>query len=169
MALVTGLLSSCALLVIALAPAFSGTVLSSPGPDSGQPDLTIIVKEVYLNREMTNSLPTSVPGRVTLDVQPGNRLVATALFDLAVTRLRVVTVLRISAAAGRVQVTVQSIDAGGRELMGLANLIGVTGSRLGQSMGGTIQDRLEEGLGEGAQVVEVNTDDEQLTIIAELD
>ena len=168
-ALVTGLLSSCALLAIAFAPAFSDTVPASAGPDPGQHDLTVVVKEAYLNRELTRSLPTNVPGTVTLDVQPGNRLVATAVFDLALTEMRVVTVLRISAADGRIQVTVLSVDAGGRELMSLANLIGVTGTTLGQSMSGTIQTRVEEGLGDGAQIVEVSTGEEQLTIIAELD
>ncbi|MGD8997333.1 MAG: hypothetical protein PVH80_04445 [Anaerolineae bacterium] len=129
----------------------------------------MIVKEAYLNQEMTNSLPTSVPGTVTLDVQPGNHLVATAVFDLALTKLRVVTDLRVSAAAGRLQVAVLSVDVAGHELMGLANLIGVNGSTLGQSMGGTIQARVEEGLGEGARILEVSTDETRLTITAELE
>jgi hypothetical protein len=168
-ALVACLLSSCALVAIAFAPAFSGTVPSSTGSDPGQHDLTVIVREAYLNHEVTNSLPTSVPGTVTLDVQPGNRLVATAVFDLALTKLRVVTVLRISATAGRMQVTVLSVDVAGHELMSLANLIGLSGSKLGESMGGTIQDRIEEGLGQEAQILEVSTDETQLTIKAELE
>jgi hypothetical protein len=128
----------------------------------------MIIKEAYLNQEITNSLPTSVPGTVTLDVQPGNRLVATAVFDLALTKLQVVTVLRVSAEGGRLQVTVLSVDVAGRELMSLANAIGVSGSTLGQSMSGTIQARVEEGLGEGARILEVSTDEMQLTIKAEL-
>jgi hypothetical protein len=168
-ALVTGLLSSCALLTIAFAPAFSDTLPTSAGLIPGQHDITIIVKETYLNQELTSSLPTSVPGTVTLDVQPGSRLVATAVFDLELTELRVVTVLRIFAADGRMQVTVLSVDVAGRELMGLAGLIGVSGSELGQSMSGTIQDRIEEGLGEGAEILTVSTDEEQLTIKAALE
>ncbi len=168
-ALVTGLLSSCALVAIAFAPAFSGAVPTSAGSDPGQHDLTAIVKEAYLNRELTHSLPTSVPGTVTLDIQPGNRLVATAVFDLALTKLRVVTTLRISAAGGTIQVTVLSVDVAGQELMGLANLIGVSGDTLGQSMSGTIKDRVEQGLGEGAQILEVSTDETYLTIKADLE
>lgn len=168
-ALVTGLLSSCALVAIAFAPALSGTVPTPEESKPGQYDLTMIVKEAYLNQEMTSSLPTSVPGTVTLDVQPGNRLVATAIFDLALTKLRVVTVLHVSAANGRMQVTVLSIDAAGRELMSLANLIGVNGSTLGQSMSGTIHDRLAEGLGEGARILEVSTDDAVMIIRAKME
>lgn len=168
-ALVTALVSSCALVWLAFAPALGDTVPAASGSDPDQHDLTVIVKEAYLNQEVTHSLPTSVPGTVTLDVQPGNRLVATAMFDLALTELRVVTVLHISAAAGQIQVTVLSVDVAGRELMSLANLIGVSGTTLGQSMGGTIHDRVVQGLGEGARIVEVSTDDAQLTIRARLD
>ena len=168
-AAVTAMVSSCALVAVALAPALSETVPMTAESDQGQYDITMVVKEAYLNQELTNSLPSHVPGTVTLDVQPGNRLVATALFDLAVSKLRVVTVLRLSAASGRLQVTVLSVDVAGHELMGLANLIGVSGDALGQSMSGTIQDRIEEGLGEGAWIVTVGTDETQLTIKAKLE
>lgn len=168
-ALVTGLLTSCALVAIALAPAFSGAVPIPGEQDPGQHDLTMVVKEGYLNEELTSSLPTSVPGTVTLDVQPENRLVATAIFDLALTKVRVVTTLRLSAANGRLQVTVLSVDVAGHELMSLANLIGVNGSTLGQSMSGTIQGRIAAGLGEGAQIMDVSTGDTDLTITAKLE
>ena len=165
-AIVMSILSCCALAGLAMAPALGDSIPPPPVADPSRPDVTIIVKESYLNRVLTGSLPTTVPGRVTLDVQPSNRLVATAVFDLALTRLQVVTVLRLTAEAGRIQVVVLSIEAGGYDLMGLISLIGVDGNRLGQAMSGTIQEQVEAGLGEGAQILGIGTDEERITITA---
>lgn len=160
-AMVMSILSSCALTGLAVAPALSDSIPTPPASDPTRPDVTAIVAESYLNRVLTSSLPTTVPGTVTLDVQPNNRLVATTVFDLALTELRVVVAIRLTARNGHIQITVESIRAGGYDI---TSLLGVDGSALGRSMSGAIQGQVQAGLGEGAQILGIATDEEHITI-----
>ena len=162
-AVVMGLLSCCVLGGLAAAPALTGSVPPPPAPDPTQQDLTIIVAEEFLNRMLTDSLPGGGSGKATMDVQPNNRLVVTAKFDLLLTELQVVTVVLLTAEAGQLQIAVESLEAGGEDLLGL---LGVDGSELTGAMSGVIQEQIVAGLGEGAQILELTTNEEQIIIMA---
>lgn len=162
-AMVMSILSCCALAGLAAAPALSDSVPPPPVPDPTRPDVTIIVAEPYLNRALTDSLPGTVQGKATLDVQPGNRMVVTAVFDLALTELQVVTTLRLTAEAGQVQIVVENIEAGGHDIL---RLLGTDSDALSQAMSAAIQEQVEAGLGKGAQIMGIVTDEERITITA---
>jgi hypothetical protein len=125
--------------------------------------MTIVVRETYVNRALTEALPGGGTGEARLDVQPDNRLVVTADFDLLLTKLKVVITIRLTAEAGQVNLTVESLEAGDLDVFGL---LGVDPNSLIQSMSGTIQEQIEAGLGEGARVHGIRTDDEHLIITA---
>jgi hypothetical protein len=159
-------LSCLALTVLALVPAFTEAIPSPPVPDLTRPDITVVVAESYLNRVATDALPTAVPGQAALDVRPDNRLVVTAAFDLELVELQVVIALRLAVEGGVLQVTVDSIEAAGHDVIDLADLIGIDSTALGTKLGVTIQEQIEAGLGAGAQLLGITTDDEQITITA---
>jgi len=169
-AVVMSMLSCCALAGLAVVPALGSSMppLGSsmpppPVPNPTRPDVTIIVAEPYLNRALTDSLPGTVQGKTTLDVQPGNRLVVTAMFDLALTEVQVVTTLHLAAEAGQIQIVVESIEAGGHDIL---RLLGTDSDALSQAMSAAIQEQVEAGLGKGAQVMGIVTNEERITVTA---
>lgn len=157
------LLSCCALTGLGMVPALTDSVPPPPPPDPAQHDIAIVVRETYVNRALTDALPGGGSGEARLDVQPDNRLVVTADFDLLLTKLQVVITIRLTAEAGLVQLTIESLEAGEQDIL---DLLGVDPSALTQSMSGVIQEQIEAGLGEGAQIHRIFTDDEHLTITA---
>jgi hypothetical protein len=162
-AVVMSLLSCCALAGLALAPALSESIPAPPAPDPARADITIIVAEPYLNRALTDALPGAVPGTATLDVRPGNRMVATAMFDLELIQVQVVTVARLAVEGGQLQVTVESFEAEGYDI---TSLLGVDSSGLSRAVGEAIQGQIEAGLGAGAELLGIVTDEGHLTITA---
>jgi hypothetical protein len=159
-------LSCLALAALAVAPALTDVVPPPPAPDPARPDITVVVAESYLNRAATDALPTTVPGQAALDVQPGNRLVVTVAFDLELVELQVVIALRLAVEAGMLQVTVESIEAAGYDIIDLVDLVGVDDSALSAKLSATIQGQIEAGLGASAQLLGITTDDEHISITA---
>jgi hypothetical protein len=159
-------LSCLALAALAVAPALTDVVPPPPAPDPARPDITVVVAESYLNRAATDALPTTVPGEAALDVQPGNRLVVTAAFDLELVELQVVIALRLAVEAGMLQVTVESIETAGYDIIDLVDLIGADSSALSAKLSAAIQEQIEAGLGAGAQLLGITTDDEHISITA---
>lgn len=155
------LLSCFALVGLAASPALVASLPSPPVSDPGQEDITIIVKETYLNRVLTEALPGSVPGEATLDVQPRDLLVVTTTFDLLLAQLEVTITLRMGVESGALQLALESVEAGGQDIL---DLLGVDQEALGQALSRAIQEQVEAGLGQGAQVLGVTMDEEHIII-----
>jgi hypothetical protein len=156
-------LSCCVLVGLALSPALGGSLPAPPVSDPGQEDITIIVKEAYLNRALTEALPGSVSGEATLDIRPSDLLVVTTTFDLLLQELEVTVTLRMGVEAGELQLTLESVEAGGQDIL---DILGVDREALGQAMSRAIQGQVEAGLGEGAQILSVTMDEEHIIITA---
>jgi hypothetical protein len=146
-----------------VSPALGGALPSPPVPDPSQEDITIIVKEAYLNQVLTGALPGSVPGKATLDVQPGDLLVIRTTFDLLLQELEVNVTLRMGVEAGKLQLGLEGVEAGGQDIL---DLLGVDREALGEEMSRAIQGQVEAGLGEGAQILGVRMDEEHIIITA---
>ncbi|MGD9029700.1 MAG: hypothetical protein PVG25_07780 [Anaerolineae bacterium] len=157
------MLSCCALLALAVIPALTDSLPQPPIPDHGQQDITIIVEEAYLNRLLTEVVPGSVPGEATLDVQPDDLLVINTAFDVLLQQLEVIITLRMGVEEGELQLSLESIEAGGQDIL---DLLGVDREALGQAIGNAIQGQVEAGLGEGARILGVRMDEEHIIITA---
>jgi hypothetical protein len=153
----------CAILGVATAPALDADVRPAPPVDTARPDITILVTESYLNESATEALPGNVVGEATLDVRPNNQLLATAAFDLLLVDLEVLIDARVDVREGRIAVWVESIEAGSWDVM---ELIGVDQFTLGEDLTDAVQEQLEEELGEGAQLLDIVTDEEHVILNA---
>ena len=162
-ALLASIISCCALTGLAMAPALGGSVPPPPAPDPARPDITILANEQFMNRMVTDALPEAIPAEAELDVQPGNRLVVRAKVDLLLTEVDVEMSILLAVQDGRVQFTVERFEAGGQDLV---ELLGVDADELTQTMGEAMQKQIEAGLGPGAQLMSITTDDENLIITA---
>lgn len=162
-AAIMSVLSCCALVTLAVSPAFGDSLPPPPVPDPQQQDITIIVKEAYLNRTLTEALPGTVPGQATLDVQPDDRLIITTSFDVLLQELEVIVALRMGVEAGELNLALESVEAGGQDILGL---LGVDREALGQKMSQAIQGQVEAGLGPGARILGVRMDEEHIIITA---
>ena len=160
---IMGLLSCCVLVGLAASPALGDSLPPSPASDPGQKDITIIVKEAYLNQALTQALPGPVPGKATLDVRPSDLLVVTTSFDLLLQKLEVTITLRMGVEAGELQLALESVEAGGQDIL---DLLSVDREALGQAMSNAIQGQVEAGLGQGAQVLSATMDEEHIIITA---
>ncbi|MGD2147269.1 MAG: DUF2993 domain-containing protein [Anaerolineae bacterium] len=160
---IMGVLSCCALVAVALSPALDGSLPPRPAPDPNQEDITIIVREAYLNRVMSESLPGPMKDAATLDVQPGGLLVVTTSVDLVLQELEVTVTLRMDVEDGELQLALESVEAGGEDIL---DLLGVDREALGEAMSEAIQGQVEAGLGEGAQILGITMDEEHIIITA---
>ena len=162
-AAVVALVSSCALLGLVLAPALSGPLPPPPAPDPATPDITVFIQETYIERMLTGALPASMRDRADLDVRSDNRIVLTASINLLLTELDVTIILSMFAENGELEVGIDSIEAGGENLM---DLFDVDAESLSGMMGQAMQDQIEAGLGEGARILGVRMDEERIVITA---
>jgi len=162
-AAIVGLLSCCALVALVVSPAMDGSLPPRPVPDPNQEDITIIVREAYLNRVMSESLPGPMKGAATLDVQPGGLLVVTTSVDLVLQKLEVTVTLRMGVKDGELQLSLESVEAGGEDIL---DLLGVDREALGEAMSEAIQSQVEAGLGEGAQILGITMDEDHIIITA---
>lgn len=160
-ALLIAPLALCAVVGLTIAPALGQSVPPGPEVDPTQPDITIRVKENYLNSALTEVLPKA--GTATLDVRPGNQLVITSEFDLFLINLRVIVTAGVSVEEGRIQIWVDSIETGGENIF---DLLGVDNVTLGEDLTDTVQEQLEAELGEGAQLLQITTDEEHIILTA---
>jgi len=148
---------------LATTPALNASVPPPPASDPTRQDITIVVEESYLNRALTQALPGNGSGEAMLDVQPDNRLVVNAEFDLLMTKLKVVITLRLTAEAGQIKLTLESLEAGGQDVL---ELLGMDPNTLTETVSEAIQQQIEAGLGEGTQLLDIVTDEEHITIMA---
>jgi len=162
-AAIVALISSCMLVGLMVAPAFDARLPPPPNTDESVPDINIFVKEAYLDRTLTRALPGSLADGASLDVQRDNRLVISASVDLLLGEVDVVITLSMFAEAGELALGIESVETGGQDLLELLNLNLDTVAR---SMSAMVQDQVEAGLGEGARVLGVRMEDEQIIISA---
>ncbi|MGC9347865.1 MAG: zinc-ribbon domain-containing protein [Anaerolineae bacterium] len=159
----SGFLGLCAVITLAVAPAFSKDMPPLSEVDPSQPDITILVQEAYISDMIGEALPEDVDGEAVLDIRPGNELVTTVDFTLLIVRLTVVVDAGIAVEDGQVAVWVESVKAGEHDVLGL---VGVDQITLGENITGKIQDGLEEELGEGARLLTIVTDETHVILTA---
>jgi len=162
-AAIVGIVTSCGLLGLILAPALGGPLPAPPISDPAKPDITIYVQEAYLDRMLTSALPASMGDSADLDVRSDNRLVLTAKIDLLLAELDVAITLTMFAENGELRLGIESIETAGGDLMDLLDL---DEEGLSDMMGGTIQEQVEAGLGAGARILGVEMDEERIIITA---
>ena len=160
-ALIMGLVSCCALGAVAVGPAFGGSVPPPPEADPTRPDITLMIRERFMNRALVEALPENLPVEGEMDVQPGNRLVFDGEITILVAKVPVVMTLRLGFEGGGLRIEIESIEAAGYDLM---ELTGTDANSLTDQLSGPLQDQIEAGLGPGAQIMGITTDDEQLII-----
>jgi uncharacterized protein YpmS len=162
-AVITGLLASFVVVALALAPAFDHT-LPSPAPSNpDDPDIAIRVQEAYLDRTLSAALPEALSEETHLDVQAGNRLVFSGSVDLIIGRIDTLIGLVIAAEDGQIQLEVETVQAGGYDVL---DLVDVDREGLSRRMSQAIQAQMEAGLGEGARVLGLRTEEDLIIITA---
>ena len=162
-ALIASMLSCCALSGLAVSPAFGGSVPPPPAADPTQPDITMKMREQFINRALIEALPDAVPVKGELDVQPGNRLAFNGEFTILVVKVPVEMILLLTFEGGQLRIEVESIEAAGHDL---GEMIGLDASSLTDALSGPLQKQIEAGLGPGAQIMDITTDDEHIIISA---
>lgn len=158
-------LACCVLSGLALLPALSETPPETSAGDPAGHDITIMVKESYLNKNLTALLPENGLRGATLDVQPGNRLVTTANFQIFVVSLDLRLTARIAVVAGEIEIAVEDIETGGLSILELLGMDNVT---LGKNFTQALREQLENELGEGSQLLDITTDEEHIILKARL-
>jgi hypothetical protein len=162
-ALIMGLVSCCAFSAIATGPAFGGSVPAPPEADPSRTDITMLIYEQFMNRALLEALPENIPVKGEMDVQPGNRLVFDGEFTLLLVKVPTVITLYIGFEGDELQIRLESMEAAGYDL---TELTGMDASALTGAMSGPLQDQIEAGLGPGAQILGITTDDSSLIITA---
>jgi len=160
-ALVMSLVSCCALSAVAIGPAFGGSVPPPPEADPTRPDITMLIRESFMNRALIEALPETVPVKGEMDVQSGGRLVFAGEITILVAKVPVEMTLRLGLEGGELVVEIEGIEAAGYDL---TELTGMDISSLADAISGPLQDQIEAGLGPGAQIMGITSDDEQLII-----
>jgi len=109
------------------------------------------------------AMPAAIGGNPRLDVQPDNQIVVTVDFSLVLVRFEVGTYTRLTVEDGRVKVSIERIEAGGRNLL---DLIGMDQIALGDEITGLIQQTLENELGPGSRLLAIATDEDRVILTA---
>lgn len=162
-ALLMSIVSCCLLGGLSVLPVFSGSVPAPPQADPARPDITIIVLESFIQRSLADALPENAADRATFDIQPGNRLVFGATVDLLLVDLDIRATLGLSVEGGQLRLRLISLDAGGQEL---TELFGGNLASLTDEMSRLMQEQIETGLGPGARLLAIETDEQRLIIKA---
>ena len=162
-ALAMGVFSCCFLGTISLLPVFSRSVPPPPAADPARQDITIIVPEAFLVRALADALPESASGKATLDVRPGNQLVLQAKANLLLAEVEINATFGLVVQNGQLRLTIESLDAGGQDLTAV---FGSSTEALMEQISRIIQQQVETGLGPGAQIMAVETDDQHMIIKA---
>lgn len=158
-------LSCCGVLILGLLPALNDTPPTAISGDPAGHDITILVREAYLNENLVAILPEKGLQNASLDVQPNNLLVTTAKFDLVFVSLELKIVARLSVVDGEIEVSIEDIVAGGSDLMQFLNMDEVT---LGKNFTRALREQLENELGEGSRLLDITTDEEHIILRARL-
>jgi CRP-like cAMP-binding protein len=164
-AVVVGFFACCALTGLVTAPAFRYEMPPAPVLNGSNPDITIIVQEAFLDRMLTAYLPPSLSEGATLDIQSDDRLVVSTKFNFFTQELEVVIALRTFVQSGQFQITIESVEAAGQDIL---DLMDVDRETLSRRMSEAVQGELEAGLGERAQVLGLRLDEDRIIITARL-
>jgi len=147
---------------------------SAPGEPFAQPatanaDIRVIVQESYFNAMVAKAVPQSWQGNLEMDLQPGNRIaiggrVTASIFGQDIEG-DVSGTVGIAAQDGLIVLTLEDVEAFG---FSLASLGQTFTADLWQDVSEIVNQQVRNGLGEGAQVLAVTTDDTTLTLEAAL-
>ncbi|MBN1921954.1 MAG: zinc ribbon domain-containing protein [Anaerolineae bacterium] len=158
-------LSCCGVLALGLLPGLNDTPPAAILGDPNGHDITILVREAYLNENLVAILPEKGLKDASLDVQPNNLLMTTANFDLVFVSLELKIMARLSVVDGEIVVSIEDIVAGGSDLMQFLNMDEVT---LGKNFTRALREQLENELGEGSRLLDITTDEEHIILKARL-
>ncbi len=122
-ALIVSLLSCALFTGLAVSPAFTTSVPPPPVSNPADRDLTIVVKEAYLQRTLIETLPAAVSEGASLEVRDDNRLVISTAFDLLIHSLEIVITIYMSAQDGELNVRIDTIEAQARQRWGTISSI----------------------------------------------
>jgi hypothetical protein len=156
-------LSCWAFAAVAVGPAFVDEVTTPPAADATRHDITMLMREEFLNRVLLQALPATVPVDGRLDVLPGNRLAFDGEAEVLITKVRFVMTLLLTYENGELGIAIESVEAAGHDLTSLA---GLSSGLLTDALSGPLQRQVEEGLGPGADIVGISTDHEHIIIAA---
>lgn len=158
-------MSCCGVLVLAILPSLGDETPPAITGDSAGHDISIWVRESYLNKNLTSILPNQGLKDASLDIQPDNRLVATATLDMVFVSPRLEVVTRIAVVNGEIEIRVEDITTGGQNLM---SFLGMSDITLGENFTRALKEQLENELGEGSQLLDILTDDKHIILRARL-
>ena len=158
-------LSCCGVLAVGVWPSLGETPPAALVGDPAGPDIAILVRESYLNRNLTAILPDKGLTDASLDVQPGNLIVTTARFDALFVTLELKIVAQISVVNGEIVIKVQEVSTGGQNLMDFLGLSEVT---VGENFTSALRQQLENELGAGSQLLDISTDEDHIILKARL-
>ena len=147
--------------LLATGPAFRAAVPAAPTDDPTKPDITMLMREEFMNKALLAALPASVPVEGVLDVQPGNRLVFDGQFSMLFAKVPVVMTLGITHDGERIRISLDSLEAAGYEIL---ELTGLDARGLTDTIGEQMEQQILAGLGPGAEIMSIATDDEHLII-----
>ncbi len=166
-ALLGMLLATCGLSMLIVWMAMGTSSLPPPTSDPSQPDIVITVQEAYFTQLLAQSMPAGWVEDLRFDMQPGNRLVLsgrikTTFFGQTLEGDLSATVL-LDARDGNLVIEIKDVNVSGFALSGIgATFIHDLSERISQ----IINEQIKAGLGPGAFIMSVVTDDQQLVIRA---
>lgn len=158
-------LSCCGVVALAVLPSMSAeTPVVIRGDPTGH-DISIWVRESYINKNLTAILPDQGLKDAYLDVQLDNHLVVAANFEVFSLPVGLEVTARMSVVNGEIEIVVESVESGGQNLM---EFLGLTQVTLGENFTRALKEQLENELGEGSELLDISTDDNHIILWARL-
>jgi len=159
------LLGACGFAAILTVGAGGTALPTPPEADTTRPDIAISIREQYFGDLLAQSLPEDWARELKIDVKPDNRIetrgrVSTSIFGQKVEGDMAATIV-LQARDGKLQVEMEEIEVMGFSIGGIGE--GFTKKLLGD-INNLINDQVKAGLGEGAYIMKVTTDDRTLAI-----
>jgi len=161
------LLAAVALFALAIATA-SGGDWAAVKPDPARPDITITLRDAFLQQMMARWLPGDAARDVTITIQPGGVILAQGQARLSLlgqqTSVPFSLAMRLSAQGGRLRVDVIEVQVGDDPTLSAAAraLLGGLGDQASQA----INAQVVAGLGRDAYIMDVATDGSRLVVHA---
>jgi hypothetical protein len=162
-AVIMAAVSCCLLGALATLPALTTEVPPPPAPEPGEPDLTVIVLESFMNRMLVQTLPDTLSEVAELDIQPGNRLVVTTKLDLLLADVDIIITLVFDVEGGQARFALESLEAGGRDF---TELFDINIDTLTEQMSRALERQIVAGLGANAELLSIVTTEDELIIEA---
>ncbi len=161
------MLAACGLGAVGLMTAFTAPLAAPAPPDPLQADVTITIQEAYFAHMLAQSSSAPWGNAFTLDIQPGNRLALAGRVSATIVGQTlegdVSAVITLSADDGQLRAVIEQVNVSGLAISGMAETFV---NELSERISLMINDQIQLGLGQGATILSVATDEKQLVIRA---